>query len=125
MVATDGHRLARFVGGLPPGSVLDAGEEPLKAIIPVRLLNEGVRLGCKLGGSVTLELYEKAAGIRINGSIRIWTSLIEGPVPGLRRDHSFGVRGYGSGAERRLVQRHSAGWCLVEGSPAAWRGVGR
>ena len=81
MVATDGHRLARFVGGLPPGSVLDAGGEPLKAIIPVRLLNEGVRLGGKLGGSVTLELYEKAAGIRINGSIRIWTSLIEGQYP--------------------------------------------
>ena len=81
MVATDGHRLARFVGGLPPGSVLDAGEEPLKAIIPVRLVNEGVRLGGKLGGSVTLELYEKAAGIRINGSIRIWTNLIEGQYP--------------------------------------------
>ena len=81
MVATDGQRLARFVGGLPPGSVLDAGGEPLKAIIPVRLLNEGVRLGGKLGGSVTLELYEKAAGIRINGSIRIWTNLIEGQYP--------------------------------------------
>ena len=81
MAATDGKRLARFVGGLPPGSVLDAGGEPLKAIIPVRLLNEGVRLGGKLGGSVTLELYEKAAGIRINGSIRIWTNLIEGQYP--------------------------------------------
>lgn len=81
LVATDGHRLARFVGGLPPGSVLDTDGEPLKAIIPVRLLHEGVRLGGKLGGSVTLELYEKAAGVRINGSIRIWTPLIEGQYP--------------------------------------------
>ena len=82
MVATDGHRLARFIGGLPPGSVCGAGGETLKAIVPVRLLNEGVRLGGKLGGSVTLELYEKAVGIRINGSIRIWTNLIEGQYPG-------------------------------------------
>ena len=53
----------------------------MKAIIPARLMNEGVRLGGKLGGSVILELYEKAAGIRINGSIRMWTSLIEGQYP--------------------------------------------
>ena len=82
LVATDGHRLSRFVGSLPPGSVNDAGEEPMKAIVPVRLLNEGVRLGGKLGGSVTLELCEKAAMIRVNGSIRVWTKLIEGQYPG-------------------------------------------
>ena len=82
LVATDGHQLSRFVGSLPPGSENDAGEEPLKAILPVRLLQEGVRLGGKLGGSVTLELYEKAAAIRINGSIRIWSKLIEGRYPG-------------------------------------------
>ena len=82
LIATDGHRLSRFVGSLPPGSVNDAGEEPVKAIVPVRLLNEGVRLGGKLGGSVTFELYEKAAMIRVNGSIRIWTKLIEGQYPG-------------------------------------------
>jgi DNA polymerase-3 subunit beta len=81
LVATDGHRLARFVGSLPPGSVCDAGAEPLKAIVPVRLLNEGVRLGGKLGGPVTLELHEKAAGMRINGAIRIWSALIEGQYP--------------------------------------------
>ena len=81
LVATDGHRLARFAGTLPPGSECDAGEEPVKAIVPVRLLNEGMRLGGKLGGSVTLELYEKSAGIRINGSIRIWTGLIDGQYP--------------------------------------------
>ena len=81
LVATDGHRLARFEGMLPPGSECDAGEEPLQAIVPVRLLNEGVRLGGKLGGSVTFELYEKAAGVRVNGSIRIWSGLIEGQYP--------------------------------------------
>ena len=82
LVATDGHRLARFAGTLPPGSECDASEEPVKAIVPVRLLNEAVRLGGKLGGSVTLELYEKAAAVRINGSIRIWTGLIDGQYPG-------------------------------------------
>ena len=82
LVATDGHRLARFVGSLPPGSECDAGGEAVEAIVPVRLLNEGVRLGGKLGGSVTFELYEKAAVIRINGSIRIWSKLIEGQYPG-------------------------------------------
>ena len=82
LLATDGHLLSRFVGSLPPGSVNDAGEEPMKAIVPVRLLNEGVRLGGKLGGSVTFELYEKAAMIRVNGSIRVWSKLIEGNYPG-------------------------------------------
>ena len=81
LVATDGHRLARFEGMLPPGSECDAGEEPVKAIVPVRLLNEGVRLGGKLGGSVTFELYEKAAGIRINGCVHVWSALIEGQYP--------------------------------------------
>lgn len=82
LIATDGHRLSRFVGSLPPGSVNDAGEEPVKAIVPVRLLEEGVRLGGKLGGSVMFELYEKAAMVRINGSIRVWSKLIEGNYPG-------------------------------------------
>ena len=81
LAATDGARLARFVGMLPPGSVCDAGEEPVKATVPVRLLQEGVRLGGKLGGSVTLELYEKAAGIRINGQVRIWSQCVEGQYP--------------------------------------------
>ena len=81
MVATDGHRLARFAGMLPPGSVCDAGEESQRAIVPARLLNEGVRLGGKLGGSVTLELCEKSAAIRVNGSIRLWTGLIDGQYP--------------------------------------------
>ena len=82
LVATDGHRLARFTGSLPPGSDCDGGGEPVKAIVPVRLLHEGVRLGGKLGGSATFELYEKAAGMRINGSTRIWANLIEGQYPG-------------------------------------------
>ena len=81
LVATDGHRLARFVGGLPPGSERDAGGEPVEAIVPVRLLSEATRLGGKLGGSVMLELHEKAAAVRINGSIRMWSGLIEGPYP--------------------------------------------
>ena len=81
LVATDGHRLSRFQGMLPPGSQCDAGEEPVKATLPVRLLQEGVRLGAKLKSSVTLELYEKAALVRINGSICIWSKCIEGQYP--------------------------------------------
>ena len=81
LVATDGHRLARFVGSLPPGSNYDGGGEPVEAIVPVRLLNEAVRLGGKLGGSVIFELHEKAAAVRINGSTRVWSGLIEGRYP--------------------------------------------
>jgi len=81
LVATDGHRLARFVGNLPPGSECDAGSEPVEAIVPVRLLNEAVRLGGKLATSILLEVYEKAAAVRINGSIRIWSKCIEGQYP--------------------------------------------
>ena len=81
LVATDGHRLSRFQGTLPPGSQCDAGEEPVKATLPVRLLQEGVRLGAKLKSSVTLELYEKAALVRINGSVCIWSNVIEGQCP--------------------------------------------
>ena len=81
LVATDGHRLARFEGKLPPGSECDAGGEPVEAIVPVRLLNEATRLGGKLGTPVVLEVYEKAAAVRINGSIRIWSKLIEGRYP--------------------------------------------
>ena len=81
LVATDGHRLARFVGNLPPGSECDADSEPVEAIVPVRLLNEAVRLGGKLGTSILLEVYEKAAAVRINGSIRIWSHTIEGQYP--------------------------------------------
>ena len=83
LLATNGHRLARYTAAsLPPGSVLDADvPEPISGILPVRLLNEGVRLGSQLGGSVTLELYEKAAGIRVNGSTMLWANLIEGQYP--------------------------------------------
>ena len=81
LVATNGHRLARYTTSLPPGSLLDVElSEPATGIIPVRLLNEGVRLGSQLGSSVTLELYEKAAGIRA-GSIFLWSALIEGQYP--------------------------------------------
>ena len=81
LVATDGHRLARFVGSLPPGSDYDAGGEPVEAIVPVRLLNEATRLGGKLGMPVVVELHEKAAAVRINGSIRVWSKCIEGRYP--------------------------------------------
>ena len=81
LVATDGHRLSRFVGMLPPGSQCDGNGEPIQAIVPVRLLNEGVRLGGKLGGSVLFELHDKSAVIRINGSIRIWSKLVDGQYP--------------------------------------------
>ena len=84
LVATNGHRLARYTAAsLPPGSVLDADlSEPVTGIVPARLLNEGVYLGSRLDGSVTLELYEKAACIRVNGSTMLWANLIEGQYPG-------------------------------------------
>ena len=83
LLATNGHRLARYTAAsLPPGSILDADlSEPVTGIVPVRLLNEGVRLGSRLGGSVALELYEKAACIRVNGSTMLWANLIEGQYP--------------------------------------------
>ena len=69
LVATDGHRLARYrASSLPPGSVLDVDlEEPVSAIVPARLLTEGVRLGSQFGGTATLELHEKSACVRVNG----------------------------------------------------------
>ena len=83
LVATDGHRLARYaVPSLPPGSVVDADvEEPVTGIVPVRLLLEGVRLGSQLGSTATLELYEKSACIQVNGSVMLWADLIEGQYP--------------------------------------------
>ncbi|MDE0205197.1 MAG: DNA polymerase III subunit beta [Candidatus Tectomicrobia bacterium] len=81
LVATDGHRLARYTGMLPPGSVGDVGEEPFQAIVPARLLSDGVRLGGRLGIQGVLELYEKTAAVRIHGSTRIWCKTIEGRYP--------------------------------------------
>jgi len=83
LVATDGHRLARYTAAsLPPGSVVDADlEEPLSVILPSRLLSEGVRLGSQLGNTATLEVYEKAACIRVNGSVMVWADVIEGQYP--------------------------------------------
>lgn len=83
LVATDGHRLARYAApSLPPGSVLDAGpEETVTGIIPARLLSEGVRLGSQLGSTAVLELYEKGACIQVNGSVTIWADLIDGQYP--------------------------------------------
>ena len=125
LVATDGHRLSRFVGSLPPGSENDAGEEPLKAIVPVRLLEEGVRLGGKLGGSVTSGAVREGRGDpdqRIDPHLE---QVDRRPVPRLRGGNaSIGVHGYGIGAERRLVQRRVAAWRSIEGPSAAWRGVG-
>ena len=101
LVATDGHRLARYMGALPPGSACEGGEEPVRAIVPVRLLQQGVRLGGmsggksgskagskaggasggKAGGAATFELYEKGVAVRLNGSARIWSGCIEGRYP--------------------------------------------
>ena len=83
LVATDGHRLARYrASSLPPGSVLDAGgEEAVTGIVPGRLLTEGVRLGSQLGGTATLELHEKSACVRVGGSVMLWADLIEGKYP--------------------------------------------
>ena len=84
LLATNGQRLARYTGDLPPGSACD-GDEPVQAIVPARLLNDGVRLGAKLRSPATFELYEKAAAVQINESVRIWTALIEGPYPAYER----------------------------------------
>ena len=83
LAATDGHRLARYdVPSLPPGSVLDADlEEPVTAIVPVRLLQEGVRLGSQLGSTAILELHDKAACVQVNGLVMLWADLIEGQYP--------------------------------------------
>ena len=125
LVATNGHRLARYTTSLPPGSLLDVElSEPATGIIPVRLLNEGVRLGSQLGSSVTLELYEKAAGIRA-GSIFLWSALIEGQYPDYDNKRVIPSEFSGSvtvsksvlgGAVSRLLAlskgRRSAGVCL-------------
>ena len=83
LVATDGHRLARYsAASLPPGSVLDADlEEAVTAIVPVRLFLEGARLGSQLGSTAALELYDKAACVQVNGSVMLWAGLIEGQYP--------------------------------------------
>ena len=83
LVATDGHRLARYaVPSLPPGSIVDADiEEPVTGIVPARLLSEGVRLGSQLSSTATLELHEKSACVRVNGSVLLWADLIEGQYP--------------------------------------------
>ena len=83
LVATDGHRLARYEApSLPPGSVLDAGAgEPVTGIVPARLLREGVRLGSQPGSTATLELHEKVACVQVNGSVMLWAGLIEGRYP--------------------------------------------
>jgi len=83
LVATDGHRLAHYqAASLPPGSVLGADlEEPVTGIVPVRLLSEGARLGSQFGSTATLELYEKSACILVNGSVMLWSDLIEGRYP--------------------------------------------
>ena len=83
LVATDGHRLARYVvPSLPPGSVVDAGlEEPVTGIVPARLLWEGVRLGSQLGNTATLELHEKSACVQVGGSVLLWADLIDGQYP--------------------------------------------
>ena len=83
LVATDGHRLARYrAASLPPGSVLDVdAEETVIGIVPARPLREGVRLGSQLGCTATLELHEKSACVRVNGAVMLWADLIEGRYP--------------------------------------------
>ena len=83
LVATDGHRLARYAApSLPPGSVVDAdNEELVTGIVPGQLLSEGVRLGSQFGSIATLELHEKSACVRVNGSVLLWADLIDGQYP--------------------------------------------
>ena len=113
MVATDGHRLARYrAASLPPGSVLDAeGEEPVTGIVPARLLWEGVRLGSQPGGTPTLELYEKSACVRLNGAVTLWADLIEGQYPayeGVMPSEYSGCVTIGKGALGSAVSRLAA-----------------
>ena len=90
LVATDGHRLALYqAASLPPGSIVDDDvEEPVTGIVPARLLCEGVRLGSQLGTTATLELYEKSACVRVNGSVMLWADLIDGQYPEYEGGHS-------------------------------------
>ena len=83
LAATDGFRLARYSApSLPPGSVLDADTaERVAGILPAQLLTEGVRLGSQFGSTSTLELHDKAALVKVNGSVMLWTALIEGRYP--------------------------------------------
>ena len=66
----------------------------------------------------------KAAAIRINGSIRIWSQLIEGQYPAYEEAIPREYTGYGiTCAERRLVQRRFAPRSPVKGSPLCRDGV--
>ena len=123
LVATDGHRLARFQGMLPPGSVCDAGEEPLAATLPVRLLTEGVRLAGKLGWLGYVRALREG-GRDPDQRVHPYMEPVDRrSVPSLRGSDSFRVHGYGVGAERRLVQRRLAPRSPVKGPPLCGPGV--
>ena len=81
LLGTNGNRLSRVQCPLPPGSEVEQVDGEIKAIVPVRLLIEGVRLARQLGTPAILEVYEKAAAVRLNGSMTIWAGLIEGEYP--------------------------------------------
>ena len=124
LVATDGHRLARFhwASCLRAASVTAAGSR-FRPIVPVRLLNEGVRLGGKLGGSVLFELHDKAAPDphqRVHSHMepvgrRTVPRLTRAPVPSR-------VHGYGVGADRRPCAAPWRGWppCQRAAALRAW-----
>ena len=85
LIGTNGGRLSRVKCALPPGSEVDQPEGDIQGILPVRLLTEGVRLARQLGTLAVLEVYEKAAAVRLNGSMTIWAGLIEGQYPDYER----------------------------------------
>ena len=126
LVATDGHRLARHAAAsLPPGSVVDVDlEEPVSGIIPVRLLAEGVRLAGQLDGTAMLELYEKAAAVRVNGSVVISSGLIEGQYPAYERIVPSEHAGCGNDVERHAGQRRFPPRGPREGPPGGERPPG-
>lgn len=83
-VGCDGHRLSVVRGALPVGSVVDVPELDFKGIVPVRVMLEGVRLARQLKVAAVLELYEKAAAVRLNGGITVWSSLLEAEYPNVK-----------------------------------------
>ena len=107
LVATDGHRLARYsAASLPPGSVLDADlEEPVTAIVPVRLLYGRRPLG------LPARRLRDAGAVREGGlhaSERLGDALgrpDRRPVPGLRGRRSCRLVRVRDHIQERVGQR--------------------
>ena len=127
LVATNGHRLARYKASLPPGSVLDVElSEPVTGIVPVRLLNEGVPPGfsarrlrdsgvVREGGRYPGQWLGHALGRSHRGRVPGLRQR-EGPPRGVLRvcDATQECLGRRRVAAAGLVERPQAGACLPE-----------